>query len=155
MDRKTLIAMIACGVMMILYYPFIMPLLSPKKTVSTEMAKEEIPYQSAEIEERGQVAAVSPQPIQPQKDIPLQDVVIENELVKMVLTNEGAGLKSIVLKQFKDEYAKDILALLKDGATEYHPLAIDTILQKSNFRKQRYTDATLADNKVAFTRQVV
>src|SRR4030067_880601 len=54
----------------------------------------------------------------------------------------------------KDEYAKDILALLKDGATEYHPLAIDTILQKSNFRKQRYTVATLADNKVAFTTQV-
>ncbi|MEK7288889.1 MAG: membrane protein insertase YidC [Planctomycetota bacterium] len=154
MDRKTLIAMIACGVIMILYYPFIMPLLSPKKTVLSEAAKEEIPYQSTEIEERGQVAVFSPQPIQPQKDIPLQEVVLENELVKMVLTNEGAGLKSITLKQFKDEYAKDILALLKDGVTEYHPLAIDTILQKSNFRKQRYTVAKLADNKVAFTTQV-
>lgn len=154
MDRKTLIAMIACGVIMILYYPFIMPLLSPKKTVLSEATKEEIPYQSTEIEERGQVAAFSPQPIQPQKDIPLQEVVLENELVKMVLTNEGAGLKSIELKQFKDEDAKGVLALLKDGVTEYHPLAIDTILQKSNFRKQRYTVAKLADNKVAFTTQV-
>ena len=43
MDRKTLIAMIACGVIMILYYPFIMPLLSPKKTVLSEATKEEIP----------------------------------------------------------------------------------------------------------------
>ncbi|MEK7358934.1 MAG: hypothetical protein AAB422_01030, partial [Planctomycetota bacterium] len=60
MDRKTLIAMIACGVIMILYYPFIMPLLSPKKTVLSEAAKEEIPYQSTEIEERGQVAVFSP-----------------------------------------------------------------------------------------------
>ncbi len=154
MDRKTLIAMIACGVIMILYYPFIMPLLSPKKTVLSEAAKEEIPYQSTEIEERGQVAVFSPQPIQPQKDIPLQEVVLENELVKMVWTNEGASLKSIKLKQFKDEEAKNVLALLKDGVTEYHPLSIDHILQKSNFRKQRYTVAKLADNKVAFTTQV-
>lgn len=154
MDRKTLIAMIACGVIMILYYPFIMPLLSPKKTVLNEATKEEIPHQPSEIEERGHIAAFSPQPIQPQKDIPLQEVVLENELVKMVLSNEGAGLKSIELKQFKDEYAKEILALLKDGVTEYRPLTIDTILQKSNFRKQRYTVATLADNKVSFTTQV-
>ncbi len=154
MDRKTLIAMIVCGVIMLLYYPFIMPLLSPKKTVSNEATKEEIPYQSTEVEERGQVAAFSPQPIQPQTDIPLQEVIIENELIKMALTNEGAGLKSIELKQFKDEDAKNALALLKDGVTEYYPLAIDNILQKSNFRKQRYTITKLEDNKVAFTTQV-
>ena len=76
----------------------------------------------------------STQPIQPQTAIPLQEVTIENELLKMVWSNEGAALKSIKLKQFKDAEAKDILELLKDTYTEYHPLAIDTFAQKRIFR---------------------
>jgi len=154
MDKKSLIAMIACGIIMILYYPFIMPLLSPKKTVPNEAAKEEIPYRSTQIEDRVQVPAFSHQSVQSQTDIPLQEVVIENELVKYDLTNEGAGLKSVELKQFKGEEAKTTLSLLKDGATEYYPLAIDNILQRSNFRKQRYTVSKQGCNKVVFATQI-
>mgnify|MGYP001612327510 FL=1 len=158
MDRKTLIAMIVCGVIMLLYYPFIMPLLSPNKTALKEETKEETlsetPYHATETDERSHRAAFSTQPIQPQMDIPLQEVIIENDLVKMALTNEGAGLKSVELKQFKDEEAKNVLALLKDGVTEYHPLSIDNILQKSNFRKQRYTVTKQGGNMVTFTTQM-
>src|SRR3972149_1387642 len=79
------------------------------------------------------------------------DVRLENELLKMVWSNEGAALKSIKLKQFKDAEAKNILELLKDTYTEYHPLAIDTFAQKTNFQRQRYNILEQSANKIVFT----
>lgn len=160
MDRKALIAMIACGVIMLLYYPFILPLLSPKKDKITEVAQETVV--SEKPQERKGAEAQAPLPVQPtqpamqpQTDIPLQEVVIENELVKITWTNEGAALKSIQLKQFKDTEAKNTLDLLKgDVTTQYRPLAIDTILQKTNFQGQRYTILEQSGDKVVFTTRV-
>ena len=138
MDRKALIAIIICGVVMLLYYPFILPMFSPKKTKPAEEMKEEVVSEKhadmkAEAEQQP-ISKPSTQTIPPQIELPLQEVTIENELLKMVWSNEGAALKSIKLKQFKDAAAKDILELLKDTYTEYHPLAIDTFAQKQNFR---------------------
>jgi len=42
MDKKALIAIIICGVVMLLYYPFILPMFSPKKTKPAEEMKEEV-----------------------------------------------------------------------------------------------------------------
>lgn len=160
MDRKALIAMIACGVIMLLYYPFILPLLSPKKDKITEETQETVV--SEKHQERKDVESPVPLPVQPtqpvmqpQMDIPLQEVVIENELVKIALTNEGAALRSIQLKQFKDTEAKNTLDLLKgDVNTPYRPIAIDTILQKTNFQGQRYDVLEQSGDKVVFTTRV-
>ena len=155
MDKKALIAIIICGVVMLLYYPFILPMFSPKKTKPAEEMKEEVVSEKradmkAEAEQQP-LLKPSTQPIQPQIEIPLQEVTIENELLKMVWSNEGAALKSIRLKQFKDAAAKDVLELLKDTYAEYHPLAIDTFAQKTNFQRQRYNILEQSANKIVFT----
>ena len=155
MDRKALIAIIICGVVMLLYYPFILPMFSPKKSKPTEEMKEEVVSEKqADMKaaaEQQPLSKPSTQPIQPQTAIPLQEVSIENELLKMVWSNEGAALKSIKLKQFKDAEANNILELLKDVNTEYRPLAIDTFAQKTKFHRQRYTILEQSASKIVFT----
>ncbi|MBI2556588.1 MAG: hypothetical protein HYW13_04085, partial [Planctomycetes bacterium] len=113
MDKKALIAIIICGVIMLLYYPFILPMFSPKKTKPAEEMKEEVVSEKqadmkAEAEQQPMLKP-STQTIRPQTELPIQEVTIENELLKMVWSNEGAALKSIKLKHFKDAEAKDIL----------------------------------------------
>lgn len=153
MDKKALIAMIICGIIMLLYYPFILPLFSPKKV--PEKKGEEVT--SGEYQEPKTIAEPEPlsilpaRPAQAQTDIPLKDVVIENDFVEMVWTNEGAALKSIKLKKFKETERKGVLDLIKSADIEYHPLAIDSILQKTNFRKQRYTVLEQSKGKIVFT----
>lgn len=152
MDKKALIAMIICGIIMLLYYPFILPLFSPKKAKVAEETKEEaISEKPRETKTAEAPKPLPTQPAKPQTDIPPQVVVLENELVRMVWTNEGAALKSVKLKQFKDAEAKNILDLLKDVNTEYHPLAIESTLQKTNLQRQRYTVSEQSGNKVVFT----
>ncbi|HEY4482336.1 MAG TPA: membrane protein insertase YidC [Candidatus Brocadiaceae bacterium] len=155
MDKKTLIAIIICGVVMLLYYPFILPMFSPKKSKPAEEIKEEVVLEKhadmkAEAEQQPMLKP-STQTIPPQTEFPIQEVTIENELLKMVWSNEGAALKSIKLKHFKDAEAKDILELLKDTYTEYHPLAIDTFAQKMSFQRQRYNILEHSANKIVFT----
>ncbi|TLD40242.1 MAG: Inner membrane protein translocase component YidC, long form [Candidatus Jettenia ecosi] len=155
MDKKTLIAMIICGVIMLLYYPFILPLLS-KKPAPPQGAVEPISEKTREQEKKvvgkpGQSAIMPAESIKPQTEIPRKEIIIENELVKMVWTNEGAVLKSVKLKRFKDPEAKETLELLKGDTTEYRPLAIDTILGKSDFREWRYTVAEHSKDKIVFT----
>lgn len=155
MDRKALIAIIICGVVMLLYYPFILPMFSPKKTKPAEEIKEEVVSEKhadmkAEAEQQP-LLKPSTQTMPPQTEFPIQEVAIENELLEMVWSNEGASLKSIKLKQFKDAEAKDILELLKDTYTEYHPLAIDTFAQKTSFQRQRYNILEHSANKIVFT----
>ncbi|MCF6157662.1 MAG: membrane protein insertase YidC [wastewater metagenome] len=151
MDRKALIAIIICGIIMLLYYPFILPLLSPRKP-APEGVKEEVVIPEEPQEEKA--AQVRPKPIQtqPQEDIHLKDVVIENELVRMVWTNEGAAVKSVELKRFKDTETKGILDLVKkDVETTYLPLAIDNIFQEEDFRRRRYIVREQTRDKVVFT----
>lgn len=155
MDRKSLIAIIICGVVMLLYYPFILPMFSPKKETPTEPAKEVIATMEEKpadmkVASEQPPAAPSPQPLRSQPEIPLQEVAIENELLKMVWSNEGASLKSIKLKHFKDADLKNILELLKDTYTEYHPLAIDSFAQKANFQRQRYNILEQNNYKIVF-----
>ncbi|HHT9129980.1 MAG TPA: membrane protein insertase YidC [Candidatus Brocadiaceae bacterium] len=154
MDRKTLIAMIICGVIMLLYYPFILPLFSPKKLKPlTEEAKEETvsrKSQETKVAEPKPSPALSTQPTQAHLDVPLKEGVLENELVKMTWTNEGAAINSIKLKKFKDPEAKDTLELVKYSNIEYRSLAIDNILQKANFQRQRYTITEQGEGKIVF-----
>lgn len=152
MDKKALIAVIVCGIIMILYYPFILPLMTKKAKVTEELAEEVVPQKIQEIKTAEPPRPLPAQELQPQTAIPAQEVVLENEFVKTVWTNEGAALKTIQLKHFKDAEAKNVLNLLKtDVATEYHPLVIDSILQQTNFHRQRYHIAEHRADKIVFT----
>ncbi|OQZ02165.1 MAG: membrane protein insertase YidC [Candidatus Brocadia sp. BROELEC01] len=153
MDKKAIIAVAICGVIMILYYPFILPLLSSKTAkVAEEIPEEIVPQKSREAKTAEATRSLPDQKtIEPQKDVPTQEVVLENEFVRTVWTNEGAALKSIQLKHFKDAGAKKILDLLEDVNTEYRPLAIDAILQQPDFFRQRYQIVEQGKDTIIFS----
>lgn len=154
MDRKTLIAVVICGIIMLLYYPFILPLFTPERPDTEDIREEAVLRKTQEKEVVVKPESLQKLPVQPvesQEEIPLRDVVIENELVRMVWTNEGASLKSIKLKEFRDEEGKGILDLVRDEKTKYLPLAIDTILQRGDFQRQRYTIREHIADRVVFT----
>jgi len=152
MDKKALIAVVVCGIIMILYYPFILPLMTKKAKVTEEITEEVVPQKTQEVKTVEPPRPVPAQTIEPQKDIPVQEFVLENEFVKTVWTNDGAALKTIQLKHFKDAEAKNVLNLLKtDVTTEYRPLAIDAILQQTNFYRQRYHITEHSADKIVFT----
>ncbi|MFO0792650.1 MAG: membrane protein insertase YidC [Candidatus Brocadiaceae bacterium] len=154
MDRKALIAVVVCGILMILYYPFILPLFS-KKAPPVEVVTEEALHGKQEEGKAETALKAKPLSITPeipsQTNIPPQEVTIENELVRMVWTNDGAAIKSIQLKNFKNAEAKNTLELIKEINTEYLPLAIDNIFQRKDFRKHRYSVAEQGTNKIVFT----
>lgn len=95
MDKKALIAMVICGVIMLLYYPFILPLLSKKSKPPQEVMEEPVSEKAreAKVAVKPKPSTVMPaEPVQPQTKIPRKEIIIENELVKMVWTNEGQHL---------------------------------------------------------------
>lgn len=152
MDKKALIAIVICGIIMILYYPFIQPLFYSKEDIQVQETKEEITSEKeADIKSETQPESTSTAQItRVQTDIPLKEVVIENELLKTVWTNEGAALQSIELKQFKDGERKNVLELLKNKDTKYRPLAIEGVNQKTDFQKQHYNIVEQSSNKIVF-----
>ena len=152
MDKKALIAIVICGIIMILYYPFIQPLFYSKRDIQVQETKEEITSEKeADIKSETQPESTTTTQItRVQTDIPLKEVVIENELLKTVWTNEGAALQSIELKQFKDGERKKVLELLKNKDTKYRPLAIECINQKIDFQKQHYNIVEQSSNKIVF-----
>lgn len=152
MDRRALIALIICGVIMLLYYPIILPLMSPK----TKDLKQEEVVTEDRIEIKREIRAETPvlspsQDDQSGMDIPEEEAVIENEYIKTVWTNDGAALKSIKLKEFKNQDSKDTLELIKEVDTEYRPLAISYIYQKTNFQRQRYRIIDRSKGKISFS----
>lgn len=151
MDKRSLIALIVCGLIMILYFPFILPMLS-KRTENTQegFLLEETDEIKTEEKQRS-LSLLPSQSAVSQADISLEEVVIENELVRTVWTNEGAALKSIQLKEFKAVDTKNTLDLVKSVDTGYLPLAIDTIFQETNFRNHRYSIADRSGGKITFS----
>lgn len=153
MDRKALIALIICGVIMLLYYPIILPLLSPK---TEKVTQEELSAEKLRLETKKETRTVTPSLLSAQEtlhetDIHEEEVVVENEYIKTVWINEGAALKSVKLKDFKSQDSKDTLELIKDADTEYRPLAISYIYQKANFQRQRYRIIDRSKGRISFS----
>ncbi|MBZ0192838.1 MAG: hypothetical protein K8F34_14265, partial [Candidatus Kuenenia stuttgartiensis] len=84
MDRKSLIALIICGVIMLLYYPIILPLLSPK---TEKVTQEELSAEKRRLETKNEIRTVIPALLPSQEtlremDIHEEEVVIENECIR-------------------------------------------------------------------------
>lgn len=141
MDKKAIIAFILCGIILLVYFPIILPKLSPppspkeKEAIEdTERAKEEEvgrPFprlEEAEPFEKHEEAVTSITPYQEEAEkegIELQDnIVIQNENIITVWTNEGGALKSITLKKYKNAEKTGNMELLNHMAHTHLPLSI-------------------------------
>ncbi len=147
MDRKGIIALALCAIILIVYFPVILPMLSPEKdkqktqettgstpeqspgqnvfeglTPAPQQAVTQTPKTEPAISEAGIDAA-------PQDSyIDLQDnIVIQNENIIAVWSNEGAALKSVTLKKYKDFSKTKEMDIIRPATNTMLPLTISTI----------------------------
>lgn len=96
-------------------------------------------------EENQPAKAVQPvqEPKQIVKDVKYREVLVENEVFKVTLSNEGATVKSVELKKYKDNNGKPIiltsseipaLSILKDSRFDYSKIMFDIDDSNASFK---------------------
>ena len=93
----------------------------------------------------------STQPIQPQTAIPLQEVTIENELLKMVWSNEGRRSNPLSSSNLKMQRQRIFWNYQRILIRNIIHLPSIPLLKKTNFQRQRYNILEHSTNKIVFT----
>ncbi|MGC8795551.1 membrane protein insertase YidC [Thermodesulfovibrio sp.] len=87
------------------------------------------------------------------KDVKYKEVVVENEVFKVVLSNEGATIKSVELKKYKDSNGNPIklssgqipaISIIKDGKVDYAKIIFNVDDSKATFKNS--TEAVVVFN---------
>lgn len=94
------------------------------------------------------------------KETKYKEVVVENEVFKVVLSNEGASIKSVELKKYKDSKGNPIklssgqipaLSIIKDGKFDYAKVIFNIDDSRATFKNSNeaevvftYTDDTIS-----------
>lgn len=133
MDNKALIALVLCGIMMFYFFSQMRP---PSQESTQETVENTIDQDKAgkEVTIEEDVQELNIEKIV-QNDIEVQsNIVLQNDVIQTVWTNEGAALKSVVLPGFKNHERAGILELLKASKSESLPLSIE--LRDDNKRYQ-------------------
>src|SRR3972149_7800521 len=154
MDKKALLAFVLCGIIMLYFFHITQPVPQPGEEGAEEVAEETIEREGPE--EREEVkAGVEEQKTEKvvkivQEDIELQDyILIQNDVMKTVWTNEGAALKSVILPEFKNPERTQILALLKPAKTDSLPLSMKlTEDGRYQLKTRRYKVVERASDRV-------
>jgi len=141
MDTKRLILAIAISIVVItVYQMFFMPKPQPRPQQPAEVIKEQAAAavqekkkaeSTAEIddisdvftkkeEKPGVIKTIDPV-TEDIKAIDTKEITVETDLFIAVFTNEGAGLKSFILKKYKDD-KKNPLDLISEKAKDMKPL---------------------------------
>lgn len=190
MDRKGIIAVVLCGIVLIAYFP-LMSKFSPKKPIQEELANEgteQIAVQnefegltperaddlysrddnnissSSDFEEPAQQEASAQQEISAKQEVPdeqaleLHDyIVIQNENIRSIWTNDGAALKSVTLKHYKNGTKVDLMELIQPTIDTFLPLSIsklkvirDENVQEVSLANRRFEVVDKTDNQVSF-----
>ena len=164
MDKKTIIALVLIFVVFYLSSKFMwkqpaQPQLQQSTTESSEqVVKPPKPYVSQD-EEEIEVDATS---FGGQSDIPLNEaIILENEDIKVILTNRGGNIKQVVLKNIKNETREDAVNLFIKEKCMFNTVFY-TISDTINFRKRNleytYDDFTTTfflkkDGKIIFKKR--
>jgi len=137
MDKKTIIALILIFVVFYLSSKFfwkqpVPPQTQQTVTENTQQATKQ-PVVPSPYEEEHEVDKTS---LDLQSDIPLNnDIVLENDDIRVILTNRGGNIKQVVLKNIKNEAQDDVVGLFIKEKGMFNTVfytSSDTI----NFRKQ-------------------
>lgn len=146
MDRRTLLGLALCSLVMFLYYAFFLPWLYPPQERPTPPKERPVAK-----------TPVAPPVVKKEIEIPpavkerlTDNIVLENEFIKTVWTNEGAALKDCELKKFKDYKGHDRLCLIAPMKTSPSPLTIEEVMEKYNLCRHRYQIVEATSNRVVF-----
>ncbi len=135
---------------MLLYFAFFLPWLYPPQQRPAQPAP---PTEKKEAKISPPILPVQPPPAvqayAPEEKLS-DNIVLENDLIKTIWTNEGAALKDGELKKFKDYTGHDTLCLISPMETSPLPLAIEEVMEKYSLSKHRYKVVETTPNRAVF-----
>lgn len=156
MDRKALIAFVLCGLIMLYFFNVMQPSQPPGEEGVEEFAEETFGEEIAtwgeaqKIEKAEKIEKVEETV---QEDIELRNyILIQNDVMKTVWTNEGAALKSVILPEFRNPERTQVLELLKPSRTDSLPLSMKlTEDGRYQLKTRRYKVVESGADRVVFT----
>jgi len=156
MDKKALLAFVLCGIIMLYFFNTMQPPQHPGEEGAEKVAEETIEEEvTTGVEEQKIEKAEKIERVEKivQEDIDLQDyILIQNDVMKTIWTNEGAALKSVILPGFKNPERTQVLELLKPSRTDSLPLSMKlTEDGRYQLKTRRYKVVERASDRVAFT----
>ncbi len=153
MDKKALIALFLCGIIMLYFFNSMQPAKEAGEKGSEEVAEET--FEQGELENETDTGVeVQERKIEKivQDDTDLQDyILIQNDVMRSVWTNEGAALKSVILPEFQNPEKTETLELLKSSNPDSLPLSIELVDDKKYQSKtRRYKLVEKGPDRVVF-----
>ena len=154
MDKKAILAFVLCAIIMLYFFQVMQPIQPPEEESKEDVADEKTVAKEKEVLER----RITVQKEQEEKikivqdEIDLQDnIVIQNDLIRTVWTNEGAALKSAVLTEFENSEKTQVLELLKPNREGLLPLSIKLLDEEFQLNRRRHKVIEQKEDKVVFT----
>ncbi|MCP4253554.1 MAG: membrane protein insertase YidC, partial [Candidatus Scalindua sp.] len=153
MDKKALIALFLCGIGMLYFFNTMQPVEESGEKGSEEVAEES--FEQGELKNEIDTGVeVQDRKVEKivQNDTELQDyILIQNDVMRTVWTNEGAALKSAILPEFQNPEQTETLELLKSSNPDSLPLSIDLVDDKRYQSKtRRYKVVEKGSDRVVF-----
>ncbi len=146
MDRKALIGLVLCSLVMFLYFALFLPwVFPPQERPTAPVERPEVKAPPLQPVEKKEVK-ISPLP----EGKLVDNIVLENELITTIWTNEGAALQDAVLNKFKDYKGHDKLCLLDPMKGSPSPLAIEEVMQKYGLSRHRYQVVETTPKRAVF-----
>ncbi|MCR4288655.1 MAG: membrane protein insertase YidC [Candidatus Scalindua sp.] len=153
MDKRALIALFLCGIIMLYFFNSMQPAEEPGEKSSEKVAEEAFEHGEFENEIDTEVE-VQDRKVEKivQDDTDLQDyILIQNDVMRSVWTNEGAALKSAMLPKFQNPERTETLELLKSSKPDSLPLSIELVDDKRYQSKtRRYKVVKKGPDRVVF-----
>ncbi len=167
MDKKALIALFLCGIAMLYFFNQMQPAKQSGEKDTGKVAEETLEQEKfeSEIDTGEEIQGRKIEKIV-QDDIELQDnILLQNDVMRAVWTNEGAALKSVVLPEFQNPGKTGTLELLKSSNLESLPLSIELMDDRRyqsktrrykvvERRSDRVVFAALLENGIQITKEV-
>ncbi len=157
MDKKTLLAIALCGILFVVYMGIIQKYYTPQEPVSEEAVSHEPSKPAEELVSKPEIVPVSPPKIEEKSALGglaetelERDIVLENDELKTLWTNQGAALTSATLKRFKDPEGKKALELLKSEESGPYYLTIGIPDWKYAIENLKYAVKEKTANKIVF-----
>ena len=154
MDKRALIALFLCGIIMLYFFNSMKPAEESGEKGSEEVVEETFEQEGFENEINTGVE-VKDRKVEKivQDDTDLQDyILIQNDVMRSVWTNEGAALKSAMLPKFQNPEKTETLELLKSSKQDSLPLSIELMDDKRYQSKtRRYKVIEKGPDRVVFT----
>jgi len=156
MDKKALLAFILCAIITIYMFKFLQPAIPPEGKKQEEVAEEKVAVKEEEAEQEKHVVAQGKAETYErvnQEEIGLVDnIVIQNDVMRTVWTNNGGALKSATLTKFKErgKEKERVLELLKPSRRDFLPVSLELPGDKYRLKSRRYKVVEQSSSRVVF-----